>query len=82
MKYYCLVNVELILKKYVNVELRWFNVYFKYLNRRLSLEILRFSFIWNLKLMMRILRDCECLGFEELEYLLVMVLDLVDMGSI
>lgn len=26
-KYYCLVNVEIILRKLVNIELRWFNVY-------------------------------------------------------
>lgn len=26
-KYYCLVNVEFILRKLVNIELRWFNVY-------------------------------------------------------
>lgn len=82
MKYHRLSNAELTPKKYVNVELRRFNVYSKYLDRRLSPETLRPSFIRNLKLMMRILRDCERLGPEELEYLSAMVLDLVDMGSI
>lgn len=82
MKYHRLANAELAPKKFVNVELRRFNEYSKYLNRRLSPETLRPSFIRKLQLMIRIVKDCERLGPEELEYLSAKVLELVEVGNI
>lgn len=76
MKYHRLANAEIVPRKFVNIELRRFNVYSKYLNRRLSTETMSPRFIRNLRLLVKISRYVAMMG-DELNYLAEMLLQLV-----
>lgn len=75
-KYHRLANAEIVPRKLVNIELRRFNVYSKYLNRRLNKETMSPSFVRNLKLVAKILKYATIIGGSELEYLSDILLQL------
>lgn len=75
-KYHRLANAEITPRKLVNIELRRFNVYSQYLNRKLDKDTLSPSFVRNLKLVATVLKYCTIIGGSELEYLTNIMLEL------
>lgn len=75
-KYHRLANAEITPRKLVNIELRRFNVYSQYLNRKLDKDTLSPSFVRNLKLIVKVLKYCTLIGGSELEYLTNILLEL------
>lgn len=63
-------------RKLVNIELRRFNVYSNYLNKKLDKDTLSPSFVRNLKLEAKVLNYCSIIGGSQSEYLTTTMLEL------
>lgn len=74
-KYRRLANAEITPRKLVNIELRRFNVYSQFLNRKLD-KTSSLSFVRNLKLVVKVLKYCTINGGSELEYLTNIMVEL------